>query len=109
MPFVAAVIVFMYKIAFVPVLFIVISPDVVIAPAFHVPAVTVPTVAMSVPTNLDAAIDPANIALVTFSAPMVVVIDVAPDPDTSPDNVIVSFPDNFELNVVQSAAVNNPG
>ena len=95
-------------------LFVLVNSDVVddvanICDAFQIPVVIVPTVVMSVPINLDAAIDPANIVLVTLPAPMATVIDVAPDPDTSPDNVMVSFPDSFELNVIQSAADNKPG
>ena len=42
------------------------------AVADQVPAVMVPTVAISVPTNLEAAIEPASMALVTFEAPMAV-------------------------------------
>ena len=44
---------------------------------------------MSVPTSLEAAILPANMALVTFNAPIVVTIDVEPEPDISPLKVIV--------------------
>ena len=66
-----------------------IRPVDVTAPAFHTPVGIVPTVAMSVQINFDAAIEPANIVLVTFPAPMATVMDVAPDPDTLPDNVIV--------------------
>ena len=43
----------------------------------QVPEVMVPTVAMSVPTNLLAAMEPANMVLVTLEAPMAVVNDPA--------------------------------
>lgn len=49
--------------------------------ALQVPDVIVPTVAMSVPTNLAAVIEPASIASVTFSAPIVVAL---PTDVTSP-------------------------
>jgi hypothetical protein len=39
------------------------TPLLVTAPAFHTPEVTVPTVAMSVPTSLLAAMEPAKSAL----------------------------------------------
>ena len=65
----------------------------------------VPTVVISVPTNLDAAILPASIALVTLYAPIVVVIAVVPLPETSPDNVIVWFAVKYE---VLEADVTNP-
>ena len=58
---------------------------------FQVPAVIVPTVAISVPTSFAAVIDPANMALVTFKAPMAVakMIHPTPDPVTSPVRVMV--------------------
>ena len=59
---------------------------------FQVPDVIVPTVAISVPTNLEAAILPASIALVTLKAPMVVAKLPVPDPVTSPVKVIVWSP-----------------
>ena len=40
--------------------------------ALHVPVVMVPTVAMSVPTNFEAAIEPANIVFVTTPEPIAV-------------------------------------
>ena len=44
----------------------------------------------SIPATLVVrSIDPASMALVTLLAPIVVVIAVVPDPDTSPDSVIV--------------------
>ena len=58
----------------------------------HVPVVIVPTVAMSVPTKFDAAIEPANIALVTAPAAIVVVIEDVPLPVTFPESVIVPPP-----------------
>jgi hypothetical protein len=51
--------------------------------------VTVPSVAMSVPVSLLAAIDPASIALVTFNAPIVAANDPVPVPVTSPVRAIV--------------------
>ena len=58
-------------------------PLLVIAPAFHVPLVMVPTVAMSVPTSFDAAMLPASMAFVTLPEPMAV----------TPPLVIVTSPD----------------
>ena len=60
-----------------------------IAVPFQLPVVIVHTVAISVPTSLDAAILPANIPLVTFKAPMVVAKLPVPEPVTSPVRVIV--------------------
>ena len=54
-----------------------------IAEPFHVPLVMVPTVAISVPTNFAAAIEPASIALVTLPLPIAV----------TPPLVIVTSPD----------------
>ena len=59
---------------------------------FQVPDVIVPTVAISVPTSLDEAINPANIPLVTLRFPMDVANDPVPDPVTSPVKVIVWSP-----------------
>ena len=56
---------------------------------FQVPEVIVPTVAISVPTNLAAVMEPASMALVTFKAPIVVAKLPVPDPVTSPVKVIV--------------------
>ena len=73
---------FVFIVSARPALFTPVPPYVeFITAAFQVPAVTVPIVAISVPTNLDAAILPANIPLVTFAAP---IVDVAPDAVTSP-------------------------
>lgn len=56
---------------------------------FHVPEVIVPTVAMSVPTSLLAEIEPANFALVTDPAAIVVEKEPVPVPLTSPVRVMV--------------------
>lgn len=56
---------------------------------FQVPVVIVPTVAISVPTRFEAAIDPASIALVTTPAAIVVAKEPVPEPVTFPVRVIV--------------------
>jgi hypothetical protein len=57
--------------------------------ASQVPAVIVPTVAMSVPTSLDAAIEPASMAFVTTPFEIVVAKLPVPDPVTLPVKVLV--------------------
>ena len=49
----------------------------------------VPPWVSATPDNLVEAIDPANMALVTFKAPMAVAKDPTPDPVTSPVRVMV--------------------
>jgi hypothetical protein len=56
---------------------------VAIVPPFQVPAVIVPTVAISVPTNLLASILPASMVLVTLLVPIVV---TSPVVVTSPES-----------------------
>ena len=58
----------------------------------QVPEVIVPTVAISVPTNLDAAIEPASIALVTTPACIVVAKLPVPEPVTLPVRIMVWSP-----------------
>ena len=76
---------------------------------FQVPAVIVPTVAISVPTSFAAVMDPANMALVTLRAPMAVAKLPVPVPVTSPVRVIVwspvLVPERFEPATVPEAVI----
>jgi len=63
----------------------------------QMPEVIVPIVArfarlvISVPMSFDPAIEPASIVFVTLPAPIVVVMAVEPEPETSPERVMVWF------------------